>query len=80
MKTTPTDMVLAPHATPTANLMDRAEGWRLIYVDHLSRLYVRKSSPLAASIVSQPIPAIPDDGAGLCFPRPGRPWRQNWQY
>jgi hypothetical protein len=72
LKSAPTDMVLAPHATPTANLMDRAVGWRLLYTDHLCRLYVREGSPLAASIVSLPIPHIPDDGRGLCFPPASR--------
>ncbi len=76
LRTTPTDMVLAPNATPMANLMDRTAGWRLIYRDGQSRLYVRERSPLMEAIVGTPVPALPDDGDGLCFPNPSQALRR----
>ena len=72
----PTDMVLSPSTAPTTGLMDRTAGWRLVYGDGLSRLYVREGSPLAQPIVNQPTPALPDDGRGLCFPDPSRRGRR----
>ncbi len=72
----PTDIVLTPTTAPTAALMEKSPDWRMVYADGLSRLYVRAGSPLGEAIMNQPMPAIADDGRGLCFPSPSRRQRR----
>lgn len=71
LKGKPADLVLAPSGSPTANLMDRTAGWLPVFRDRQSKLYVREGSPLLDALVNQPVPELPDDGAGLTFPARG---------
>jgi hypothetical protein len=71
LKAAPTELILAPFGSPTANLMSRTGGWVPVYGDSFCMLFVRAGSPSIRRIVETPVPALPDDGAGLCFPSPG---------
>jgi hypothetical protein len=72
LKTTTTDLVLAQNGSPTANLMSRSDGWVPLYQDKFCLIFARAALPSLAQIVDQPIPALPDNGNGLCFPAPAR--------
>jgi hypothetical protein len=72
LKTTTTDLVLAQNGSPTANLMSRSEGWVPLYQDTFCLIFARAGLPSLAQIVDQPIPDLPDNGNGLCFPAPSR--------
>lgn len=77
LKTPPaTDLVLAPKGSPTTNLMARANGWLPLYQDTFCVIFARQGLPGLERIVGTRVPALPDDGRGMCFPdsRPsGRP-------
>jgi len=68
LKTTTTDLVLAPNGSPLASLMSRTDGWLPFYQDTFSVLFARQGFSSLARIVVNPIPALPDNGDGLCFP------------
>jgi hypothetical protein len=70
-----TDLVLAPSASPTTNLLSRTRGWLPVHQDTLCTLFVRAGFPGLSRIVQTPVPSLPDDGAGLCFPGPSRAHR-----
>jgi hypothetical protein len=71
LKNAPTDLVLIPNGSPTANLLSRTDGWLALYQDSCCLLFIREGFPNLERIVSQHVPALPDDGDGLCFPAPG---------
>jgi len=75
LKTAPTDLVLAPIGSPTANLLSRTAGWVPLYHDTFCVLFAREGFPGLGQILQSPIPFLPDDGEGLCFPAPGRSYR-----
>jgi hypothetical protein len=75
LKTAPTDLVLAPNGSPTANLLSRTNEWLPLYQDTLCVLFVRKGLPNLARFVESPIPAVADNGDGLCFPSSSRTHR-----
>jgi hypothetical protein len=64
----PTDFVLVPIGSPTANLLSRTDGWLPLYRDTLCVLFVSAGVRDISRIVSSPIPSLPDNGGGLCFP------------
>jgi hypothetical protein len=64
----PTDIVLAPIGSPTANLLRRTDGWLPLYRDTVCVLFIRPRSRDLGRIVGSPVPSLPDDGGGLCFP------------
>jgi hypothetical protein len=64
----PTDFVLAPIGSPTANLLSRTDGWLPLYRDTLCVLFVNPGVRDIGRIVSAPVPSLPDNGGGLCFP------------
>ena len=68
----PTDLVLVPNGSPTANLLGRTEGWLTLYQDKFCLIFVRKGLPSIELIVSTPIPNLPDNGEGICFASPSR--------
>ncbi len=72
LKTTTTDLVLAPNGSPTANLMSRRDGWVPLYQDTCCVLFIREGFPDFGQIMETPVPSLPDDGNGLCFPAPRR--------
>ena len=72
LKLSRTDMVLVRIGSPTANLMVRTAGWLPLYQDKYCRLFIREGFIDIDEIVRTPIPSLPDDGDGLCFPAPGR--------
>ncbi|MFI5455370.1 MAG: hypothetical protein ACHRXM_07945 [Isosphaerales bacterium] len=72
LKPATTDLVLAPNGSPMANLMSRTHGWVPLYQDTFSLLFVREGFSSLARILENPIPALPDNGDGLCFPHRGR--------
>ena len=68
-----TDFVLAPLGSPTVNLLSLSQGWLALYKDTCCVVFVRSGFPGLDRIVQVPVPDLPDDGRGLCFPEPG-PW------
>ena len=62
-------MALVQAGTAAENLLRLEPGWVLVHQDRLSRLFVRRESPLRETISRTPSPDLPDDGEGLCFPR-----------
>jgi hypothetical protein len=70
VRTSKTDLVLAPIRSPTANLLSRTPTWAPLYHDSCSVIFVREGFPGLARLVESPVPALPDNGAGLCFPSP----------
>jgi hypothetical protein len=71
----PTELVLAHNASPTTNLMSHLRGWLPLYQDTYCALFGREGLPGLSRILETPAPALPDNGAGLCFPSPGRATR-----
>ncbi len=72
LKIAPTDLVLLPIGSLTANFLSRTGGWVPLYKDTCCILFVREGFPGLGPILQSPIPSFPDNGAGLCFPSPGR--------
>jgi hypothetical protein len=68
----PTDLVLVPNGSPTANLMSQRPGWLPLCQDRYSVMFVRHDFPALDRLLATPIPPLPPDGAGLCYPAPGR--------
>ena len=66
-----TDLVLAPDGSPTLNLLARTSGWLPLYQDTYCALFVREGLPDLDRLVRTPVPDLPADGRGLCFPAPG---------
>jgi hypothetical protein len=69
----PTDLVLASNRSPTTNLLSQADGWLALYQDSFCTIFARAGLPSLGELVRTPLPAVPDDGAGLCFPGPATP-------
>jgi len=70
-----TDFVLAPLGSPTVNLLSQSDGWLPLYRDTICVLFVRSGFPKLDRIVESPVPDLPDNGRGLCFPDPSREHR-----
>ncbi len=70
LRTTPTDMILLRRGTAADNLMRREPGWVAVYADTLCMLYWREgwNPELLDRLARLPLPPLPDDGDGLCFP------------
>ncbi len=71
LKTSSTDLVLAQNASPAANLLSLTEKWIPLYQDSYCVLFARAGLPSIDQIVKTPVPRLPDNGDGLCFPAPG---------
>jgi hypothetical protein len=71
LKTAPTDLVLIRTGSRAATLLSRTGGWVPLYADTFSVLLARESFSGLTQILATPIPALPDNGDGLCFPDPG---------
>ncbi len=67
-----TDLVLAPNGSPTANLLSRTPGWLPLYQDTFCLIFAREGLPNLDRLVATPVPSLPDNGNGLCFPSPRR--------
>jgi hypothetical protein len=63
-----THLALVRTGFPAFNLMKLEPGWRLIYQDSLAALFGRRGVPIVDAIERTVPPALPPDGAGLCFP------------
>jgi hypothetical protein len=63
-----TDLVLAANGSPTANLMSQAKGWVPLSQDAFCVLFVRQGFPDLDRLLATPMPDLPPDGAGLCYP------------
>jgi hypothetical protein len=63
-----TDLVLTANGSPTANLLSRTDGWTALYQDTYAVIFVRDGFPSLTRLLQTPVPALPDDGAQLCFP------------
>jgi hypothetical protein len=66
-----TDLALLPSASRTAGLMSTKDGWTPVYQDSFAVLFARAGFEGLARILETPIPHLPDNGDGLCFPNPG---------
>jgi hypothetical protein len=76
LKTSNTDLVLAPNASPTTNLLSRSDRWIALYQDTYCALFGRAEFKDIARIVQtgqsfKPAAWLADDGGGMCFPAPG---------
>ncbi len=63
-----TDLALVRTGFPTFNLMMLSPEWRPIQRDSLATLFGREGRPATEALLRRPPPALPPDGAGLCFP------------
>lgn len=63
-----TQLALVSKKYPVFNLMQLEPHWLLTYEDQMSGLFVRRGSPLVRQIQVTDPPAVPYDGAGVCFP------------
>jgi hypothetical protein len=70
LKTSKADLVLAPIGSPTANLLSGTAGWVPLYRDTLCVIFIRDGFPQLGQILNREVPALPDNGDGLCFPAP----------
>jgi hypothetical protein len=71
LKTPPrTDLVLAPNGSPTVNLLALTKGWVPLYQDSFCAIFAREDLPDLDRLARTAVPALPDNGAGLCFPAP----------
>jgi hypothetical protein len=64
----PTDLALVQTGSAAANLLQRHPGWQLVYEDAVARLFSRRESRIGGTIAATPVPGVPADGSGLCFP------------
>jgi hypothetical protein len=65
-----TDLVLLPNGSPVVALLSRASGWLPLYRDTFCVIFARDGFPGLDRIVGILVPALPDNGDGLCFPAP----------
>jgi hypothetical protein len=65
-----TDLVLTANGTPTAKFLSQTNGWTALYHDTYALIFVRKNFPGVVQLTGTPVPALPDNGANLCFPAP----------
>ena len=72
LKSSSTDLVLTHIGSPTANLMSHSDGWLPLYHDTFCVIFIRAHHPTLERILETPVPELPDNGDGLCFPAPGR--------
>ncbi len=64
-------IVLVDRHRPVFNLMTLVRGWTFVYQDPLCGLFVRDSARTQIEqIIRVPMPGLPFDGNGLCFPAP----------
>jgi uncharacterized membrane protein len=70
LKSATTDLVLVPIGSPTANLLTGKNGWVSLYHDSFCVLFAREGHPSIIQLVRNPVPTLPDNGNGLCFPAP----------
>lgn len=63
-----THLALVRTGFPAFNLLKLEPGWRLIYQDSLATLFGRPGLAIVEAIERTVPPALPPDGAGLCFP------------
>jgi hypothetical protein len=71
LKPATTDLVLVPIGSPTANLLTGKNGWVSLYHDSYCVLFAREGHPSIVQLIKHPVPTLPDNGNGLCFPAPG---------
>jgi hypothetical protein len=64
-----TGLALVHRGRPVFELMKQKPGWILAYQDELCAIFAREGSPALAQLRRAPVPDLPDDGAGLSFPR-----------
>ncbi|WP_165219179.1 hypothetical protein [Aquisphaera insulae] len=65
-----TDLILTPVGSPTVPRLAREDDWVPLYRDRTCVVFVRKGMPGLDRLLGTPIPTLPDDGGGLCFPGP----------
>jgi hypothetical protein len=68
LKSDRADLILLPIGAPPARLLADAGGWLPLYRDACCLLFVRTDFAGLEKIMACPVPALPDNGAGLCFP------------
>ena len=72
LKTSKTDLVLTPNGSPTVNLLSKTPGWVPLYQDTLCVIFIRDGFAGLEQLVKIAVPALPDNGDGLCFPAPAQ--------
>lgn len=63
-----TDLALVATDLPTYNLTTLKPGWAVAYEDSVAAVFAREGSSSAARVAAASPPAVPPDGAGMCFP------------
>lgn len=66
----PADLVLIPTDRAASNLLELSDGWSRVYRDSVASIFGRSGSSMESIVRSTPVPELPADGAGLCFPGP----------
>lgn len=63
------DLAMLPAGIPADNLLELHPAWTVAYEDSLVRIHAaRESGNVRERLESTPVPALPADGHGLCFP------------
>jgi hypothetical protein len=72
LKTARTDLVLLEKSSPSVARMSRLADWFPLYQDTLCVLFVRNEPTAIERFTARPVPHLPDDGRGMCFPARSR--------
>ena len=73
LKTSATDLVLAAQRIADGQLAEPHGRLDRALPGHFSVLFARAGLPCLDQIVKTPVPQLPDNGGGLCFPAPAGP-------
>jgi hypothetical protein len=73
LRTARTDLVLVRNGAAPAVRLAGDPGWVPLYQDTFCVLFARAGLPAIGRIAATPVPNLPDDGDGLCFPAAARP-------
>lgn len=66
----PADLALVPPDEAAFNLLELHDGWTRVYDDSVAGLFGRRGSRVTRAVAATPVPDVPVDGAGTCFPGP----------
>lgn len=64
----PADLALVPPDKAAYNLLDLHGDWTLVYTDRVAGIFGRRGGSVTAAVAGTPVPEVPVDGEGLCFP------------
>lgn len=62
------DLAMLRVGLPADNLLELHDAWSVVYADSLVRVHSSGSGPVDSALAVTPVPDLPADGHGLCFP------------